>query len=207
MDRELKFDKYLKTVLSTAGKKLSALARLSGVLSFKKMRILLKSFVENQFGYCPLVWMLCSRTINSKINKFHERALRILYNDDVTSFKDLLEKDNSETIHHRNIKLLAKELFKVQNNISPNVLDEFLISRELNHNLRNKSIFLREKSSSTKYGTNSLRILGPKVWEIIPNEIRNAQSLECFENKMRNWKVQNCPCNLCKEYVEGIGFV
>ena len=52
------------------------------------------------------------RTLNDKINKFHERALRILYKDNNASFEEILEKDKSITIH-RNIKLLAKEMYKV----------------------------------------------------------------------------------------------
>ena len=37
----------------------------------------MKTFVESQFGCCPLIWMFHSRGLNSKINRIHERALRI----------------------------------------------------------------------------------------------------------------------------------
>ena len=56
-------------------------------------------------------------TLNNMINKLQERALRILYKDDASSFIDLLEKDKSITIHERNIKLLAIEMSKVKNDI------------------------------------------------------------------------------------------
>ena len=50
--------------------------------------------------------------INNKINQIHEKALRITYNDKSPSFQKFLEKDNSVTIHHRNIKILATETYK-----------------------------------------------------------------------------------------------
>ena len=58
----------------------------------------MKAFVESKFGYCPLVWMLRSRTLNNRINKLHERALRLVYKHDDCTFEELVEKDNSLTI-------------------------------------------------------------------------------------------------------------
>ena len=55
----------------------------------------MKSFIESQFGYCPLTWMFNGRQANSRINRIHERALRIVYKDNTLSFQDLLIKDKS----------------------------------------------------------------------------------------------------------------
>ena len=145
--------------------------------------------------------------MNNKMNKLHERALRILYKDDISSFENLLEKDNSVKIHDRNIKLLAKEMYKVYNNILPNALGEFLTNRALNYNLRHASTFIRDKVSTTYYGTNSLQILGPKIWDLLPPDIKSAESLESFQAKIKTWKVENCPCRLCKVFIAGLGFL
>ena len=92
----------------------------------------MRSFVEAQFGYCPLVWMFHSREINRKINHIHERSLRIDYN---SSFKDLLKTDNSVCIHHRNIQSLTAELFKVKENLSNTIMRDIFPARVLNYNL------------------------------------------------------------------------
>ena len=89
--------------------------------------------------------MFYSRFLNNKINKVQARALRILYKDYDSSFEDLLEKDNSDNIHDRNIKLLATKVFKVENNILPNVLGSFITKQDLPYNLRHASTFLRDK--------------------------------------------------------------
>ena len=62
---------------------MSVLARLSNYMSLEKRKILLKAFVESQSGYCQLTWMLHGRRTNSKINHIHERALHIVYKNNV----------------------------------------------------------------------------------------------------------------------------
>ena len=163
IDSKLKFDIHVNSFIKIAGGKLTPMSRLSRVLSFSKLRMLIKSFFESQFAYCPLVWMFCSRSLNGNINKLHERAMRILYKDDITNFQDLLIKDRSETIHDRNIKLLAIEMYKAANNISPSAIADFLPNKVIYHDTRNKSNFTREKVNSIHYGAESLRILGPKT--------------------------------------------
>ena len=72
--------------------------------------ILMNAFFTSQFSYCPLVWICHSRTNDNKINRLHERCLRIVYNDKESSFNDLLEKDGSVSIHMRNTQILATEM-------------------------------------------------------------------------------------------------
>ena len=106
LDNNLKFDKHVSNICSKANRKLSALTRVAKFLPFKKRRILFKAFIESQFKYCPLVWLFHGRQINDKINKLHERALRIVYNDTFTSFEEFLVKDKTceySIIGNRNV--------------------------------------------------------------------------------------------------------
>ena len=75
-----------------------------------KLKLVMKTFIMSQFNYCSLVWMFHSRTLNTKINKLHERALRLVYKNDSSTFQELLELDNSFTIHERNLQKLATEM-------------------------------------------------------------------------------------------------
>ena len=54
--------------------------------------------------------MFHGKQVNDKINKIHERLLRIVCNDTITSFEELLVKDKTFTIHHQNIQSLAIEM-------------------------------------------------------------------------------------------------
>ena len=106
IDSKLKFDSRIANSCFKANQKLSVLSRLAGLLAFDRKRILFKAFFESQFKYCPLIWMFCSRTANNRIEKLHEQALRLAYDDCETSFSDLLAIDGSFTVHHTNIRTL-----------------------------------------------------------------------------------------------------
>ena len=136
IDRNLNFDEYVFDLCKKAGRKLSVLARLSNYMSFEKRKILLKAFVESQFGYCPLTWMFHGRRATSKINHILERALRIVYKNNLLSFEELLELDKSFKIHHRNIQSLVIELFKIKNNLSVAIMNDIFQPRAVRYNLR-----------------------------------------------------------------------
>ena len=81
LDKNLNFNSHLANLCKKVGQKVTALARIVNLLPFQKRRIILNTFIESQFSYCPLVWMFCSREMNMKINHNHERALRLVYFD------------------------------------------------------------------------------------------------------------------------------
>ena len=87
-------------------------------MDLSKRRMLLNAFFILQFSYCPLVWMFHSRGINNKINRIHERCLRVIYNDKKSSFYELLEKDGSVSIHKRNLRFLACEIFQLKRDMA-----------------------------------------------------------------------------------------
>ena len=153
----------------------------------------MKAFIDTQFGYYSLLWMFHSRGINNKINRIHERTLRITYNSKSSSFQDLLDKDNSVTIHHKNIRTLAIEKFKVLHGLSPPLLNEVLGKRNCNYNLQGNN-FLR-------YDTESVSFLAPKIWDILVKEIKNSETLNTFKAKIKNWVPQKRPCRLYLRFI------
>ena len=117
IDNKLDFNEHISGIYKKASLKLHALARIAPFMNKGKLQILMKSFIEAQFNYCPLIWMFHSRSLNNKINKLHERALRIVYKDYNSSFENLLITDNTVTIHDRNLQKLATQMYKIKNNL------------------------------------------------------------------------------------------
>ena len=108
----------------------------------------------------PLVWMFHSSKMNNKINRLHERALRIAHKDFCSSFATLLEKDRSVTIHEKNLQLLMTEMFKTINNQSPTFMNEIFPQRHAAYNMRNSNTFTVPIVHTVKYGTETVRYIG-----------------------------------------------
>ena len=208
IDKNLNFNKHLSTLCKKGSQKVTALARISKFLPFHKRKLLFNTFIQSQFSYCPLVWMFCSRTMNNKINNIHERALRIKYKDYTSSFAHLLNIDESVSIHHKNIHSVAIEMFKVKNDLCPSFFSELF---QLNNNgpcTRQRNTFIRPKVNTVYKGDGSIRTFGPIVWNnLLPERIKQCTNLAEFKNLLKSWVPQNCPCRLCKEYIQCLGFV
>ena len=160
IDTNLSFEKHISNICQKAGNKLFALPRISAYLCTDKLRLLMRAFVTSHFQYCPLAWMVHSRKMNSKINRLHERALRIAYKDYSSSFATLLEKDRSVTIHEKNMQLLMTEMFETINNPNPSFMNEIFLLRNPPVNLRNTSPYLVPRVHTVNYGTETVRYRG-----------------------------------------------
>ena len=142
----------------------------------------------------------------SKINHIHERSLRTVYKDNISSFEELLKKDKSFCIHHRNIQSLAIELFKVKNNLSNRITCDIFETRNLDYNLRSQIDFIRTRVNTSSFGLSSLKYLATKIWDIVPYEIKSVGNINLFKKKIRNWEPKGCHCRLCKQYLHGVRY-
>ena len=127
LDSEMKFEDHVNFMCKKLSQKLYALTRITPFMDLKQRRNIMKAFVDSQFGYSPLIWMFHSRGLNNKIDRIHERALKITYKHKYSTFQELLQKDNSVSIHHRNVQKLVIEIYKVLHGFSPPILNDILV--------------------------------------------------------------------------------
>ena len=153
IDNKLKFDELLNNACLRANRKFSALMRIRKFLRFNKTRMLFKGLFDSRLKYCPLTCMFYSRNPNHKINLLHERTLKLVYNDYKLPFEKKLEKDDSFTVHHYNIRTLCIELCKVYYNIAQTIFSDLFIS---NNNTCVKSDFLIHQIKTVFNGSNSV---------------------------------------------------
>ena len=152
--------------------------------------------------------MFFTREMNRKINHIHERALRLTYNDYKSTFEELLKNDKSLSIHHRNIHQVAIEMYKVKNNLSQPFMKELFNFKVSGHDTRMGDKFARPNVNTVYKGEHSLRSFGPIVWNtMLPEKYKVCTTLSEFKNSIKTWIPNNCPCILCKNYVQGLGYI
>ena len=102
--------------------------------------------------------------MNNKINRLHERSLRIVYSDQSSTFEELLERDKTFSIHHKNIQSLAIEIYKFVNGLSPEIMNSvFNLKENKRYSLRNVFELYSRNPRTVKYGTDTISYLAPKI--------------------------------------------
>ena len=155
-------------------------------MSIRTRRTLMNAFFKSQFNYCPLIWICCNRSLNNKIHRLHKRSLRTVHSDKTSDFSELLEKDGSVSIHHQNIRQLATEMFKVSKDLCPEIVKGlFHFRNEIPYNLRQRSPFHILPVRTVFSGTEDIKFLDPKIWEHIPDEMKELESLWEFKRAIK----------------------
>ena len=135
----------------------------------KKRRVIMNAFITSQFYYCPSVWMFHSRTLNNRINKIDEKALRLPYkNETFSSFDDLVKRGKLVSIHQGNLQILATEIYKTKNDLGPKIMKDTFHFIQKPYKLRNDPELQRQINRTVYFGTESISSLAPQNMGINP---------------------------------------
>ena len=124
--------------------------------------------------------------------------------------------DGSVSIHTRNNQSLAIKMFRDSGNLSSAIMNNIFAQKDKSryncryksrYKLRQISKFLRPLVKSVSHRSENVSLIGPKVRDMLPDDYKNADNLDTFKNKVTKWKPGNCPCRLCKIYINNIGFI
>ena len=113
--------------------------------------------------------MMHCQSVNSTTNRVHERALSIVYNDKFSSFENPLETVKS---HVRNLQVLIK----LKNSIAPKIISGIFKLSSPTYNLGNKRDFVSNHMKTLYFGTESFSSLGPKLWDLLPQDLKTLTS-------------------------------
>ena len=139
---------------------------------YSKREVLINTFFNAQFNYCSLIWMLHRRQNNNKIRHSHERYLRLIHNDEMSSYEELLEKDGSVSINHKNILSVVIEMFQIKHGQSPEIVRDICTQTTQHYIFRQTRDFRIRSVKSVYHGSKNISYFGPKIWEIVPAKIK-----------------------------------
>ena len=154
--------------------RISALRRIRNFISLNKAKIIYNAFIYSTFNYCPLIWMFCSKTLNSLINKTHKKALRLVYQKTNATLDELLKIDKSKPIHVKNLHSLMCEIFKTLNRLNPEFMGSLFPLKHCGINLRAQKLlvlpFLARFNTRSR-GTNTNLYKSISAWNSLSPQL------------------------------------
>ena len=121
-DNKLAFEVHIENFCKKASFKLWNLQRMKKFLTVMQAKALASSFVNSQFNYWAIVWMLCSRKSKLRLGNIHKRILKVVYNEYKKNYKNLLADHDEISIHQKHLQFLATDVFKSANKLNPQLM-------------------------------------------------------------------------------------
>ena len=187
IDSKLSFEGHINGICSKASKQINALKRNKHLFNKECKSLVYNSYIASNFNYCPAVWTFTGRTIINKLEQVNKRAVRFTVNDTHTSYDELCKNHGLLTINLQCIKGVAIQMYKVKNYLAPSYVIDLFNERETVYNMRNADALVLPKFNSIKYGKRSLTFYGAKLWNNLPQSIKDSPSLFVFKKNITKW--------------------
>ena len=196
LDYKLNFDVHISIMCKKIGRQINVLKRIGQYLPIGCRKIIYQCFIQSNFNFCPIIWHFCSVSNTKKLEKLNCRALRLVYKDYTSSYESLLAADSSVSLHLQRQRALAEEVYKILEKQRPSYLLNLVRKKETSYNLRRKNVCI-DNFNSIKYGKKSFSYEASKIWNDLPNYIREAKNFKTFRKLLRTWKGEECKCAMC----------
>ena len=148
----------------------------------------------SNFTYCALLWHFCGKVNNGKIEKINERALRIIYNDYTSTYKEMLDISHSDTVLLARLKNLTLDVFKSIKTLNPPYLNKLFEIKESPYDTRKSIQLVQPLRQTTTYGLRTISYTGAKLWNDLPFQIDDITELDVhdFKDILKSWEGVDC---------------
>ncbi len=130
------------------------------------------------------------------MEKIQERALRFVYEDYESTYDILLKKGNHDMLYIVWLRNMASEIFKALYGSTPIYIRDLFEEKDKIDNLHSTVSLKQPKCNTVTYGLNSFWYKGAKIWNDLPNKIKNSITLAEFKNQNKKWQGPKCLCNM-----------
>ena len=122
IDERLNFNNHVASICKTISKQIAVRSRFRKLLSIQPKLSLYKAYILPHFTYCSTVWMHCGKTASGKLEKLRKRALRLIFNDNATTYTTLLETANMPSLYDKRVQDMCILIYKVIHGTTPTPL-------------------------------------------------------------------------------------
>ena len=197
IDDRLSFDDHISSLCLRVSHQINGLRRITKYMTIENRISIYNAFLSANFTYCNTVWHFCSNRSLFMLEKVNKKALRVVLNDYVSTYRDLLDKVSKPTLYVARLKAIAIEAYKCYVNENPQYINSMFDSVDKPYNLRGGSLAEQPKVNTTSSGLNTFTYQAAKIWNSLPSHYKEASSLFDFKQRILKWPGPDCQCGYC----------
>ncbi len=189
LDENLNWNSHIQAICKRVGAGLGTLRRIKPFVPITTLQTIYRALIQPYFDYCSPIWGVCDQNLKNKLQKFQNRAARIItgasYEIRSADVLQSLAWDNLE-IRRRTTKAIL--MFKVLKDYVEPTLKESLIRRnhmQTNYDLRNSHTDLALPKPKREFLKKSFKYSGAKLWNSLSTDTKLAESLHLFKNHLK----------------------
>ena len=134
-----------------------------------------------------MAWLFYGRKNSNKLEKLQERALRIVFDDFSSSCEFLCERANTLPLSFYRLRFLSIEMYKCIKETNPTYLNDLFCEQTSEYQLRDSSRLIQPKFNTFKFGFKSLRYFVANLWNVLPVDMKQSESLSIFKTRITKW--------------------
>ena len=187
LDSNLQYDTHISNLCFKASAQINAMKIIGKYFNTDCPIAMYKSFISSNFSYCPVSWIFCGKRNSDKLEKLQDRALRFIFSDYTSPYRELLKHGHFLSLSALRIRYLAIEMYKCVHGLNPPYLNELFKSKDTRYHFRDSNRLQQPEFQTVRYGFKSFRYYGSKLWNALPAEVKKSQNLHHFKKNVTQW--------------------
>ena len=194
IDENLTWNTHIRHISKKIASCIGTLKRSRSFVPFETLLCIYNTLVQPHFDYCSVVWGNCNKSLSIKLQKLQNRAARILTSSSYdANADDLFVKLGWQKLNLQRDLKTATMVYKSLNGLAPDYLKSMFTNRSAisTYSLRNCEGKLAVPLPRTNFLKNSFSYNGALLWNSLPINLRQAQSLASFKTGCRGFLFEN----------------
>lgn len=195
IDRDMCFNSHIQKLCLQSSRQINVLSRLSNMLTLPCKMKILNAFIISNFNYCCLIYHHCNVTDAKRLERLMKRALRFVYLDFTSSYKELLVKAKRSSLYVSRLRIMLLTVYKILHGMCPPVSQDLFQIHDIAYNLRRSNVLVQRQHNTSRHGFNSIRYKGAMLWNQIPDHVK-TNDFTSFKDYVFKWQPE-CMCGSC----------
>ena len=190
IDEFLLWDKHIDEIAKKISSGIGAIKKLKPCVDHNTLICAYNALVLPHLDYCCEVWDTIGITLSDRLQTLQNRAARVITGrkNEHGQSELALHQLNWKTLEKRRIQFVANLMYKITHGLAPKQLIDIFqkTPSSQHHNLRGSTTKLYLPKPKTEYLKKSLGYRGAKLWNSLPDELRNKQTFSQFHSSVRH---------------------